>query len=370
MFKSLNIAKYTLLLGVTLFLSACGEEQEAELKAPLREVRTVIVESGSGIFKRSFSGTLQSSNQTSYSFKVSGTIESIPVEVGQAVKKNEVIAVLDPSTYELETQRARASLVEAQSQLRSAKAEYERTKKLYEAGNSSRSDLDNARAASETAAASTQAANKSLQIAQKDLSDTKLRSKADCQIASIPGDSGENVSAGTEVITATCGEGLEVKLDIPESAISSIKKDMPVTVSFSALPDKTYQGIVKEVGVAAVNGGTTFPVDVLIVDEDKTALKSGLSANVTFTIDNRNESKVSAPVLPSFAVGEDQDGRFVYTVQTGQDNRVMIKRVPVTLGQISQEGIEIVSGVQPGMKVVTAGVSVLRDGMEVKVSEE
>ncbi|MGN7503633.1 MAG: efflux RND transporter periplasmic adaptor subunit [Alphaproteobacteria bacterium] len=356
-----------LCVGATLFLSGCNEEKEAA-KAPLREVRTIVVESGSGIFERNFSGTLQSSNETSFSFRVSGTIEDIPVEVGQAVKKDEVIAIMDNSTYALEAQRARASLVEAQSQLRNVKADYERTKKLYEAGNSSRADLDNARAASEVATASTQAANKSLQIAQQNLSYTKLRSTADCQIASILGDAGENVSAGAEVITATCGEGLEVQLDIPESMISNIKKDMDVKINFSAIPDKTYQGIVKEVGVAAVSGGTTFPVDVLITDEDKTALKSGLSADVTFTIDNRNNGRAALPVLPSIAVGEDQKGRFVFALET-QGDKAFVRRVPVTIGQIQQDGIEIASGVQPGMQVVTAGVSVLRDGMEVKAPQ-
>ena len=119
--------------GTTLILAGCGEEQDAEMTAPLRQVRTIVVESGTGRFERSFSGTLQSSNQTSYSFKVSGTIESIPVEVGQSVNKGDVLAILDPSDYELEVQKSRASLVEQQSKLRNAKADYERTKKLCHA---------------------------------------------------------------------------------------------------------------------------------------------------------------------------------------------------------------------------------------------
>ena len=359
-----------LCFSTLLLLSGCSTEEETEMQAPLREVRTIIVTSGRGIFERNFSGTLQSSNQTSYSFKVSGTVETILVEVGQTVVKDEIISELDPTTYELETQRARASLLESRSQLRNARADYERTKKLYETGNSSRSDLDNARTAAETAAASAQAAEKLLQIAEKDLSYTKLRSVGDCNIASIPGNSGENVTAGAEIITATCGEGLEVKLNIPESIIGSIQKDMTVKVSFSAIPGKTYQGVVKEVGVAAVSGGTTFPVDVLITDQDKSALKSGLSADVAFTIDNRSQNKTTFPILPSFAVGEDQNGRFVFIVESDQGTTAIVKRVAVEIGQIQQDGIEVTSGVKPGMKVVTAGVSVLRDGMAVKVPQQ
>lgn len=369
MHKLSKLLTYTFCLGTAIFLSGCGEKKDAELKAPLREVRTTIVEQGSGIYERNFSGALKSSNQVSYSFKVSGSIERILVEVGQTVKKDDVIAVLDTSTYELEVQREKASLLQSESEFKSAKANFERTKKLYEAGDSSRSALDDARAESETTGAAAQAAQKSLQIAQQDLSYTKLRSTSDCQIASIPADSGENVSAGTEVITASCGEGIEVKLNIPESVIGNIKKDMAVQISLPAIPGKTYQGIVKEVGVATVDGGTTFPVDILITDTDKSELKSGLSANVTFSIDNRKQGKDALPFLPSFAVGEDQSGRFVFVVENNQDGNFVVKRTPVVIGDIKQNGIEIVTGIAPGMTVVTAGVSVLRDGMEVKVSK-
>ena len=356
-------------MATVIALTGCEEDKERDLQAPLREVRTMIVEVGSGVYERTLSGTLQSSNLVSYSFKVSGTIESIDVGVGEAIKEGDIIATLDTATYELEVQRSKASLAESESQLRKAKAEYDRTRKLYETGDSSRSKLDNARASSDSAIASAEASRKSLQIAEQDLSYTKLRSTDDCRIASIPGDSGENVAAGTEVITASCGDGLEVKLNIPESMINRIIKGMEVTTVFSAIPGKSYQGIVNEVGVATVDGGTTFPVEILITDDDKSGLKSGLSADVTFVIDNTTSDNAALPILPSFAVGEDQNGRFVYSVETAHDGAAMISRVPVVIGNINQDGIEIVSGVAPGMQIVTAGVSVLRDGMEVKVSK-
>ncbi|MEO0443425.1 MAG: efflux RND transporter periplasmic adaptor subunit [Pseudomonadota bacterium] len=356
-------------ISLIVFLVGCEQNQDDGVSAPLRQVRSIIVETGSGIVERSFSGTLQSSNQTSYSFKVSGTIRAIPVEVGQAVASGDIIATLDPSDYELEVQKAQALLTEARSENRNAKAEYERSKKLYEAGNSSRSDLDNARAAAETTTAATQSALKSLQIAQQDLSYTQLKSQEACKIAAISGDSGENIQQGQEIVVATCGEDLEVKLNIPESIIANIKKDMNADIAFPAIPGKTYAGLVKEVGVAAVDGGTTFPVDVLITTADKTDLKSGLSADVSFSIDNRTKGATALPILPSFAVGEDQNGRFVFVVELTEKNQAFVKRVPVIIGELQQQGIEIAQGVEPGMRVVTAGVSVLRDGMEVKVAD-
>ncbi|MEM1222032.1 MAG: efflux RND transporter periplasmic adaptor subunit [Verrucomicrobiota bacterium] len=356
--------------GVALFQIGCSNSEEEVSSAPLRQVRSIIVESGTGVFERTFSGLLQSSNQTTYSFRVSGTIKSIPVQVGQAIKTGQVIAALDPADYELEVQRAEAYLAEANSTLRNAKADYDRTKKLYEAGNSSRSDLDEARAASETAEAATEVALKSLEIAKRDLSYTELKSQGDCKVASIPLDTGENVKEGEGVITADCGDDLEVELNIPESIIGKIENDMEVLVNFPAIPGKTYNGIVKEVGISSVSGKTTFPVDVLITNDDITGLKSGLSANVSFKLDNLQDNAAISPTLPSFAVGEDQNGRFVFVVEsTGNDGVAVVKRTPVVVGNIQEDGIEISEGVEPGMRVVVAGVSVLRDGMEVKVGE-
>lgn len=369
MIKTMKMRFCVLCISAVLSLSACGEEQDAALETPLRQVRTIIVDTGTGVFERSFSGILHASQETSLSFKVSGTIEDIAVEVGDQIKKGDVLATLDTSSYSLETQKSQAAFAEAQSQFSNAKAEYERTKKLYEAGNSSRSDLDNARTASDSAAASVQSARKSLEIARLNLSYTKLEAENDCAIASIDADEGENIGQGTQVFFATCGDQLEVKINIPESAISSIKKDMPVTISFSAIADQTFQGKVFEVGVSSVEGRTTFPVTVILTNLNSDNLKAGLSADVNFVIDTRANGQQVFPVLPPFAVGEDQNGRFVYTVEAAAE-RTSVKRVPVTIGEIQESGIEIVSGIQAGTRVVTAGVSVLRDGMEVQVSDE
>ncbi len=357
-------------MGVTLFLTACADAEKTEMTAPLRQVRSILVGVSSDVFQRSFSGTLHSSNEISYSFKVHGTVEEIKVDVGQAVKKGDVIAIIDPSDYELEVQKAVANLNEANSEYRKAQADYARTKKLYEAGNSSRSDLDNARAAAETAAASTQSFKKSLQIAQQNVSYTKMKSQSDCKIASIPVSSGENISQGAKVITAECGDDLEVKLDVPESTILSIKKGMPVNVSFSALEGKVYKGIVNEVAVSSVEGGTTFPVTVVMDSSNLDGLKAGLSADVLFEISNGNKTGKSAPIIPSFAISEDQSGQFVYLVKPTEGDRATVQKQAVKVGGVMSNGIEVIEGLEPGERIVTAGVSVLRDGMEVKYSGE
>ncbi|MEM7361023.1 MAG: efflux RND transporter periplasmic adaptor subunit [Pseudomonadota bacterium] len=359
------------IIGKTCFvlpiiLAGCEKPPEIENTAPLREVRSVLVEAGSSVIERKFSGTLQAADETRYSFRVAGSIQNLPINVGQSVENGDLIAVLDDSDYQLEVERSRASVNEAESLMRNAKAEYERVRKLYEVGNSSKGDLDNARAASETAEASRVAAVKSLEIAQRNLTYTKLTSKADCQIASIPAETGENVSAGSVVVVASCGTEMEVKLDIPESAISLIENGAIVKISFPAIPGETFSGEVFEVGISSVEGGTTFPVTIRITEDDVGDLKSGLSAEVEFKFESPSGETI---VVPAFAVSEDQDGRFVFILQVNND-RAEVIRTPVELGNVRQEGIEVLEGIKPGMRVVTAGVSVLRNGMRVKAPKK
>lgn len=363
--KRLIIPAACLVVLTTWILTGCAEQETKEMKAPLRQVRTMMVDAGDGITHTSFSGRLHALKETSLSFKVSGTIQKIHVKVGDRVKKGEVIASLDPSTYALEAQQSRASLAEAESELRNAKSEYERVKKLYIGGNESRSTLDNARAAADSSAASVQAARKALEIARLNLSYTRLIAEEDCAIASKDAEVGENVSQGRQIFYTTCGRELEVKLDIPETVISHVKKEMAVRVSFPALGGKKCDGMVNEIGVTSMAGGTTYPVTILLTGPDSKALKPGLSADVSFSFERTNLSLV----VPPFAVGEDRQGRFVFVLERKSPGVALVKRQPVTIGNVLQQGIEITRGLAPGMRIVTAGVSVLRQGMEVKYND-
>lgn len=363
--------RYVLLVvGFIALLNGCAQEQEeVVLDTPLRQVRSMEVSATVGDYTRSFSGTLHASQETSLSFKVSGAISDIRVKVGDRIKQGNVIARLDPSTYELQAQRSSALLTEAEAALRNAKAEYARTQQLYEDGNVSRSQLDDARASSETAAAAVQSARKALEIDRLELSYTKLTAEDDCSIASVDVDEGENIAQGAQVVFAACGDDLEVRLDIPESVIANINQDAQVDVTFSAIKDQVFKGVVSEIGISPIDGSTTFPVTIFITDDNSSNLKAGLSADVVFSIANGGTDSV-AIVVPPFTLGEDQVGRYAFVLQSAENGTALVRRQPVVVGNVLAEGIEVLDGLEPGMRVVTAGVSVLRDGMKVLYQDE
>lgn len=355
-------AVVTLLIG----LFGCLEEEAVDTPKLLRPVKSTMVTVDSGGQDYSFSGLLHSTREVSLSFRVSGRLDRLDVRVGDVVKRGDVLAIIDPTDFVLEVERADAALSEREAAFRNARTSYLRVERLYEAGNTARSALDNARAEFEAADAAVQAAQKALEIARTNRSYTALRAEDDCAIAATDVEVGENVATGQQVIFAACGNELEVKLNIPESLIGQISKAMPVAVTFSAIEGRTFAGRVSEVGVAPVGGGTTFPVDILITGDDRRGLKAGLSADVVFSIAAPGTSTIS---VPPFAVAEDRDGRFVYLIESTGDGVAVVRRHGVETGSILPGGIEIVAGLAPGMRVVTAGVSFLRDGMEVQFDD-
>ncbi|MDH3275774.1 MAG: efflux RND transporter periplasmic adaptor subunit, partial [Gammaproteobacteria bacterium] len=227
------------LLVATLMVSACGKSDDS-VEERLRPVRYMTVTDASVFRDRSFSGTSKSSRESRLSFKVSGTVVNVPVQIGQRLNAGELIAEIDAASYVLQAQQAQASLVEAQANDRRAAANYERTKGLYANDNASLNDLESARAQAESAGAQVRAASKALEIARLNVSYTKLTADTDCSIASLDIEVNENVASGQQVAAVSCGDAFEVTLDLPESLIGSVNATTPVTVRFGSIPGQEF----------------------------------------------------------------------------------------------------------------------------------
>ncbi|MEZ5525261.1 MAG: efflux RND transporter periplasmic adaptor subunit [Pseudomonadales bacterium] len=350
------------LVAAAFLLGGCDQPLETE-DAHLRPVRYLVIEQPVKVRTRTFTGTSKSALESRLSFKVPGTVVNIPVQVGNTLAKGALVAALDPSQYELRVQQAQAALLQSEASARNAQANYDRIKELYENSNASRNDLDSARASAESAEAQVRAGEKSLQLAQLDLSYTRLRVEQDCSIAEVMVEENENVNAGTHIAKVNCGDEQEVVIDMPEGMIADIRQGMPVVVHFDALSGNSFSGRVIEIGVSASEAATTFPVSIRL-DKHDAELRSGLAAEVTFSFAIEADEKHYR--VPLAAVIKDPDGAFVFVAVPEQSTgEATIRRQSVQLGELTDEGMEVLSGVSPGDRVVTAGVSVIRNGQRV-----
>ncbi|MEM7083179.1 MAG: efflux RND transporter periplasmic adaptor subunit [Pseudomonadota bacterium] len=352
-----------LLVAVILLVPACGDAVHVEEEPVLRPVRTLLIDHKDTTRERAFTGLSQSTQETRISFKVGGTITELPVRTGSQMTAGDVLARLNRSSFDLEVQQVEASLAQAQASQRNASANYERVKGLYAGNNASRNDLDAARASAESAGAQVRSIRKTLEIAQLNRSYTTLTVPGDCVVAALNVELNENIGAGEPVARMNCGAGIQINVAIPESLIASVSEGMASRVSFNAISDRQFSGTVTEIGVANTGGSATFPV-VVTLDETTSAIRSGMAAEAVFRFEQAGDDTI---VVPAAAVIQDERGTFVYIAEPNGDVAT-IRRRPVVTGELVEEGIQIVEGLAIGEQVVTAGVSVIRENLQVLIA--
>jgi RND family efflux transporter MFP subunit len=345
-------------------LQACGNDEQPQ--PVIRPVRYEVAYSTGGSRERSFSGTARAGMESRISFKVPGTIRRLAVGVGDTVRAGQLIADLDDEDYRLQLQRAQAGLAQARAGARAAEADYARARQLYENANLSLAELDAARSTSESAASSVSAYEQELELARLQLSYTRLTAPVAGAVASVGVEVNENVQSGQVVVLLTSGANLEVEVGVPGVLIAQIAEGDEVSVTFDALTEQVFTAVVTEVGVSATGAGMTFPVTVRLA-ESGTATRPGMAAEVIFLFESESQRVVY--LLPSAAVGEDREGRFVYVVEPSEEGFGIVHRRAVGVGELTAEGLEVLEGLTDGEWVVTAGWSKIEDGLEVRLPD-
>ncbi len=341
---------------VIALLVGC-KEPPTIVEDEIRPVRFSIVEIGGAAMSRSFSGIAQPGSASRLSFRVSGNVQTVAVDLGDSVSAGDLLAELDSSDYELGVQEASAAASQARAEARNAEAQYQRVIALYENNTASRAELDGARAASESAAAATRSIRNRLQMARDQVQYCRLEAPVDGAVASIEVEVNENVQAGQIVVLLTSGTDTEpeVLVDIPETFIALIEQGSIVSVRFDAIEGRFFEATVTEVGVTRGQRSATFPVTVRLNQPDPD-VRPGMAAEVTFSLGGEEEDGIW---VPAHAVAEDRDGRYVYLVDVSVPaggEFGTIERRDVEVGDLDERGFEITLGLEGGEALVTAGV--------------
>lgn len=346
-------------------LVACQEESPPP-EPVVRSVRYAQAIAAGTSRPRTFTGTAQAASAQRLSFLVSGTVQSLPVEVGSRVRRGELLAQLDSRDYSLQQQRAEAELAQAQAQARSAVAEYERVVALYENRNASRSDLDAARASFESAEATVRSAQTGLRLAEQDVEYTTMTAPVDGVVSSVDVEVNETVSTGETIVIINMAGNPEVAVAVPSAFIRRIQAGDRVRVELDALAGFEYEATVTQVGTTTVGGGT-FLVTVRL-NEDTEEVRPGMAAEATFQVEGQSATGDSLRVLvPSEAVGQDQAGQFVWVLQPIDGDFATAERRVVSVGALSENGLEVLNGVEDGEYVATAGLSSLSEGQRLRL---
>ncbi|MBR1857865.1 MAG: efflux RND transporter periplasmic adaptor subunit [Selenomonadaceae bacterium] len=338
-----------------ILLFGCGDEEAAETKPPLVKVQQVTAADVKS--EETYSGTVKGRYQTNLAFQVGGQIMSRNVDVGSFVRAGEVLMTINPRDVVQQSNQAEAQVSSSKAQLDLAASELARYKELFKANAIAASVLDQYQTNYNAASAAYENALAAAAQSQNALEYTNLIADSSGVISSIAVESGQVVSAGQTVATLVQTSELEVVVDIPENKITDIQIDMPVNVSFWALPDKV-EGYVREIAPMADSAARTFTVKIAMPSPPNN-MQLGMTASVSLS--TGTNSSVNATILPLSAIYQTNDKPQVWIVK---DGKVTLKSVVV---KDFENNNVMVYGLNTNDVVVTAGVHKLRDGQSVRV---
>ena len=363
--RSGSLAVIAAIIATTGLLAGCGEDQAP----PVEQVRAIktftITEVASGQ-TRKFSGRVHATDSSTLSFQVAGNVKEMRVKLGDRVKKDKVLAVLDKQPYRLDVQSANADLQKARAELAQSRQEFERQETLYKKGWVAKARLDRVQRSRDSAVSQVEFATSKLNLAKRDLRLTELTAPYAGAISRKYIDAFVEVKTGQQVYEIEASGALEVRFDISETTISRITLGMPVTVIFpTASAGKVLRARITEIGSSA-GRANAFPVKAGL-DDPPPQVRSGMTAEATILL--KQDGTESAYLVPLAAVAPaDKPGQgyvFIYdaTTQTVKKNLIKGKGVSDNL-------VHVYEGVKAGDIVAAAGVTFLNDGQKVKLMQQ
>ncbi|WP_447729803.1 efflux RND transporter periplasmic adaptor subunit [Pseudoxanthomonas suwonensis] len=265
----------------------------------------------------SSTGTLSATSTVTVGSQISGQVLEVLVDYNDRVTEGQVLARIDPKSYEAQIAQgnaqiasAQASLRQAQAALANAEADYQRKAALVDRQLIARSDVDLAKAALDQARA--QVASAQAQIRQQaastettrvNLDRTVIRSPVNGVVLTRSIEPGQTVAASLQAPELfTIAEDLaqmKIELSVDEADIGQVKPGQRVSFTVDAFPDRQFRGQVQQVRLAATttNNVVTYPVVVSVDNSDGTLLP-GLTVNAEIEVSRRDDVlKVSNAAL-------------------------------------------------------------------------
>ena len=342
-----TIFRTIMIAGAVVAAAGCGNsgKKEAQQTAsevvnenPVVSVEQVHVREVPQI--ATYTSTVQAYVKNNIAPQMTGRITKINAEIGDFVKKGQILAEID-----------KAQLLQAQLQLQNKEVELQRLKSLYEAGGLSKSDLDAIELAYNVA--KTQVDNL--------MENTILRSPIDGVVTARNYDAGDLYGMSAPIYTVEQIVPVKLLVGISESDYTKVKKGDAIEITADAIPGKVFYGKVEKIYPTIDPATRTFTVEVVVDNKYKT-LRPGMFARVAVNFGSNNNV-----VIPDVAVVKQQGSgeRFVYVLN--EDGTVTYQKV--VLGRRMGTEYEVLEGLKDGARIVTGGQIRLKDGVKVTVNE-
>ena len=199
---------------------------------------------------------------------------------------------------------------------------------------------------------------------------TVLYAPFDGAIVNTYVDNFESVRAGQQIVRMIDDSKVEMVVNIPEDLISLTPHVEKVYVRFDVFPDHTLEAIVKEISSEASQTTRTYPVTLIMEQPKDVKVLPGM-AGKTIGVDmaataDLAKGGLNIPVAALYTIPNSQDS-YVWVID--ETNSVVVQRL-VAVGNLTDHGILIESGLEAGEWIATAGVNYLRQGQQIRILQD
>jgi len=307
---------------------------------------TAMVERRNIEFAIMAAGDIGPAEQVSVRPEINGRIETLPVDVGDKVKKGDVLFALDDRDLQTERATRLTDIARAKLELEKAQRNYERSKKLFADKLISQELFDDTRTAFDLAKNSLERAEKDLHLIEYQLTKTQIAAPFDCTVLTRPVSIGQAVSgsggfnSGTEVLTIADLNEMIVNAHINQTDITRVSIGQEVDIQVESVPGLKLSGAVDRMTPQTTmkNNIKGYDVRIGLKTKDSRVLP-GMTANISIPV----ASTQNALTVPLASVFTEQGERFIF-VKKGEK----YERRQVQLGVYDYDYAEVLGGLNEG----------------------
>lgn len=340
-------------------LVACSKAEAPQ--EPLRSVKLLTVAGSDLNLASEFSAEVRARVESRLGFRVGGKLVQRPAEPGQRVAAGQLLALVDAQDFQLAAQAAQAQVSAAQSQRDLAAAEFKRFEALKAQNFISGAELERREASLKAAEAALNQAKAQAQAQGNQAGYARLTASHAGVIIAVEAEVGQVVSAGQPVVRLAHDGPRDAVFAVSESAIMSIRLGQSMQAMVLST-GQMVQGTVREMAASADPVTRTYAVKLALAPGVGGALPLGATLNVRAP--GLSSAVASAIKLPTSALRQEGQGTAVWVLD---EATMTVNSQAVQLGPVDGNEVVVSSGLQPGQKVVSAGVHVLSPGQKVTV---
>ncbi len=351
--------RLALLLALAFIVAGTACTQPVPPAEPVRAVRTLTVGQQSAGTSIDYAGEVRARTESRLSFRVAGKMTSRPVELGDSVKKGQVLASLDPMDLRLGQQAANSGLEAARVTAEQAGADLKRFKELRDQGFISAAELDRRETTYKAAQAQYLQASAQASVQSNQARYTQLVADRNGVVTAVEAEPGAVLTAGAPVLRVAPDGPRDVVFSVPEQQAGQLRalQDKPglLQVRLWGAGDAAVPATVREVAAAADPVTRTFLVKA---DIGTLPVRLGQTATVSLAM----PAAAGAFKVPLAALFEQQGRSHVWLLDT---SAMTVRAQPVAVAGAEGNMVLIASGLSAGQAVVSAGAHTLTAGQKV-----